>query len=144
MQLDKDTLLTGTVAAPAQTLTSTAQSTNVIDQQATRSLNRGEQLELVVQVAVAYNAAGTLKASVRSDGSNRPSTILAEGPAWTLAQGLNTIGKQFRLPLTMVPGNTGEFLDANFTIAGSPTQGAVIAWIARAGTTSHDAPVGGY
>lgn len=119
MIIDKECLF-----SDDQAITATARSTNVIDLGAMSSgSNMGKEninMEVLIQVTTAFDSSandGTLTVTLCTDSDETVSngTVLLSTAA--IAEATLVAGYQFSLG--SVPVNTLEFLDLNYTVAGS-------------------------
>lgn len=116
MIFDKENLFT---AIAGQSITATASSTDVIDLGA-RGESKGDikMVDVYVQVTEAFDSAaddGTLVVALRTGATSSPTTVLKQTAA--IAEAAMVVGYQFSLGT--VPVNTLQYVDLNFTVAGS-------------------------
>ena len=103
-----------------QAITTTANSTNVIDLGVDRDIKKGEDLELLLAVTTAFAAAGaaTLTATVQTDDNEAFSspTVLATSAAIPVA---DLVAGAQPFPIS-VPGVTQRYLRLVYTVATGP------------------------
>jgi hypothetical protein len=114
MILDKQNLF-----SDDQAITATASSTDVIDL-GDPSIGKGDikEVEILVQVTADFDSAaddGTLVVALRTGATASPTTVLVQTAA--IAEADLVAGYQFSL--ATVPVNTLQYIDLNFTVAGS-------------------------
>lgn len=118
------------VMSDSQAITTTAASTKSIDTQtATRNLGAGEEIDLVINVAVAASSlsASTITFALQDSADNSSFTDVVVGPAVAVAT-LATAGTEV-LRITL-PRTLRRYIQVNYTVATGPfTAGAYTAYL---------------
>jgi hypothetical protein len=131
------------VLSDAQAITATARSTNIIDLGATgtafghagalaRDVGKATDIPITINVVEGFNnlTSLTVQLEVDDDPAFGSPTIVAVGPAITLASGNLAVGKQVNFPAQLPEGTNERFLGLRYTVAGAaPTLGKVTAAI---------------
>lgn len=131
------------VLSDSQAITGTARSTNIIDLGAAgtaygagspirRDIGSATSIPILVTVVEAFNnlTSLTVQVEVDDDPAFGSPTVVAVGPAVTLASGGLGAGRQITFPAEIPEGANERFLGLRYTVAGAaPTTGKIIAAI---------------
>ena len=131
MIIDKQTTL-----SDGQAITTTADSTNVLDL-AVANVNTGEPVELLCQVEEAFTASGsaTLTVSLLTDDNEAFSS--ATTLVTTAAIGKAALVQGYNIPISFLPSNVERYVKLVYTVATGPmTAGKINAGIVLARQTN--------
>jgi len=131
------------VLSDSQAITATARSTNIIDLGAAgtpygaaaavgRDIGKATSIPIQVSITEAFNNLTSLQFQVEVDDDPAfgSPTVVAIGPAVTLASGNLALGKQINFPAEIPEGVNERFLGLRYTVVGTaPTTGKVFAGI---------------
>ena len=131
------------VFSDSQAITATARSTNIVDLGAAgtpagmtnavrRDIGIGNEIPIAVTITEAFNnlTSLTFQLEVDDDPAFGSPTVVAVGPAVTLASGNLALGKLINFPAELPEGTNERFLGLRYTVAGAaPTTGKVFAAI---------------
>ena len=138
------------VFSDSQAITATARSTNIVDIGAAgtpvgatnpvrRDIGIGGEIPIAVTVTETFNnlTSLTLQLEVDDDPAFGSPTVVAVGPAVTLASGNLAAGKKFTWPAELPEGISERFIGVRYTVAGAaPTTGKIFAAIVAGGQTN--------
>lgn len=133
MIMDKEALLSGTVATATgvitgQAITATAVSTNTYDLGVARDIGAGEELEYFIKSGVVFNTLTSLTIDLITSASADLSTpTVLQSHSRTLAQlAVDSVQVRGRIPL----GGAQRYLGFRYTVVGTnPTTGTIVAGI---------------
>lgn len=131
------------VLSDAQAITATARSTNIIDLGAAgtayghaaalaRDVGKATDIPILVTVVEGFNNLTSLavQLEVDDDPAFGSPTVVAAGPAVTLASGGLGLGRVINFPAQLPEGTNERFLGLRYTVAGAaPTLGKITAAI---------------
>ncbi len=129
------------VFSDAQAITATARSTNILDIGAAgtptgmtnavrRDIGMGTSIPILITVTEGFNnlTSLTVQLEVDDDAAFGSPTVVAVGPAVTLAGGGLGIGRTFNFPAELPEGTNERFIGLRYTVAGAaPTLGKITA-----------------
>jgi hypothetical protein len=131
------------VFSDSQAITATARSTNIIDIGAAgtaygatapirRDIGSATHIPILITVTEAFNnlTSLTVQLEVDDDAAFGSPTVVAVGPAVTLASGGLGVGRQINFPAEIPEGVNERYVGLRYTVAGAaPTTGKIVAAI---------------
>jgi hypothetical protein len=131
------------VLSDGQAITATARSTNIIDLGAAgtaygatapirRDVGLATHIPILITVTETFNnlTSLTVQVEVDDDSAFGSPTVVAVGPAITLASGRLAAGQMINFPAELPEGVNERYLGLRYTVAGAaPTTGKLIASI---------------
>ena len=131
------------VFSDSQAITATARSTNIVDIGAAgtaygataavpRDIGKATRIPILLTVTEAFNnlTSLTVQLEVDDDPAFGSPTVVAVGPAITLASGKLAVGQMINFPAELPEGVNERFVGLRYTVAGAaPTTGKIHASI---------------